>query len=58
MAKKIVQENFKYDDELAEKLTRTMCELDRNKSEVIRACIQLGLPILKENPLLIRILES
>jgi hypothetical protein len=58
MAKKDVQENFKYDDELADKLRKTMCDLDRNKSEVIRACLHLALPILRTNPLLIKLLKD
>jgi len=56
--KKTIQENFKYDSKLAAKLSNVIITLDRNKSEVIRACLHLGLPILKENPLLIKILED
>jgi len=58
MGKKIIQENFKMDDEMQSKLLKAAGTLDESKSKVIRACIHLALPTLEANPLLIRLIED
>lgn len=40
---------IKTSEEMAAAIGKLSFDSDRNKSEIIRACVCLGLPILKEN---------
>lgn len=44
---------FKAQEEMETAIGTIAMKADRNKSEVIRACISLALPIIKANPTLI-----
>ena len=44
---------FKAQEEMETAIGTIAMAADRNKSEVIRACISLALPIIKANPTLI-----
>lgn len=44
---------FKAQEEMETAIGTIAMKADRNKSEVIRACISLALPIIKANPSLI-----
>lgn len=54
MPKKDTLVNFKVDEEMADWLARECMALDETKSDVIRACILIGLPVVKEMPSLVR----
>jgi hypothetical protein len=51
--KKEVLHNFKSCEQFAEWLNRSVANLDRQKSEVVRCCILLALPTICANPSLI-----
>jgi len=53
MASDKVSVTFKLDEEVAHWLGKTAFKIDRGKSEVIRACILLALPTVKNFPDLI-----
>lgn len=44
---------FKTTDQMEQALQKVCYQNDRNKSEVIRACITIALPVLVANPSLI-----
>lgn len=44
---------FKAQEEMETAIGTIAMKADRNKSEIIRACISLALPIIKANPSLI-----
>ena len=44
---------IKTTEEMADAIGKLSFDSDRNKSEIIRACVCLGLPILKQNQSLI-----
>jgi len=44
---------IKTTEEMADAISKLSFDADRNKSEIIRACICLGIPVLKSNPSLI-----
>lgn len=48
--------NVKVDDQMFSELGRTANLLDCSQSELIRRCVQLSLPSLVANPLLIQLL--
>jgi len=58
VGKKLIQENFKMDEALETKLLKTVGILDETKSKVIRVCLRLALPMLEENPLLVRLIDD
>jgi len=58
VGKKLIQENFKMDEALETKLLKTVGVLDETKSKVIRVCLRLALPMLEENPLLVRLIDD
>jgi len=49
--------SFKASPEFAGWLSLAVSDLDMSRSEVVRACIVLGLPALKEHPALVEILS-
>ena len=54
--KKMAQEisiTIKTTEEMADAIGKLSFDSDRNKSEIIRACVCLGLPVLRTNPSLI-----
>ena len=58
MGKKLKSENFKLDERQAEQLRQAVMDLDLNKSEIIRACLEIGLPIIRANPLLVTFVNT
>lgn len=50
MAQKEVTITFKVSEQLADMLGRATFEIDKNKSEIIRACILLSLPTILACP--------
>jgi len=44
---------FKAPEEMERAIGKMTVQTDRNKSEILRACVCLALPILKANPSLI-----
>lgn len=52
MAKEVAL-NLKISEEMATLIGRTSYDLDKNKSELVRCCILLALPLIKTMPSLI-----
>jgi len=48
---------FKVSDEFADLLGRASFDIDKGKSEIIRACILLGIDTIKANPSLVNIVQ-
>ena len=48
--KKEVLHTFKSCEEFSAWLNQAVADLDRQKSEVVRACILIGLPLICANP--------
>lgn len=57
MAAKEVTITFKTSEALAEMLREVMMETDKNKSEIIRCCLLLGLHTVKACPSLVHRLQ-
>ena len=58
MAKKDNKVSFFTDDEQMGQLSEALVSLDVNLSELVRACIEMSLPILLDRPALIRIIPT
>ena len=54
----LVTISFKAPPAFAEILSRVAFDLEKSKSEIIRACIELGLPTVKCKPHLVKILNT
>ena len=57
MAAKEVTVTFKTSEALAEMLRETMMDTDKNKSEIIRCCLLLGLNTVRACPSLVHRLQ-
>ena len=50
------QMNFKADEAMKTWISRAATDLDCNLSELVRACMLVGVPVILQNPLLLKIL--
>lgn len=44
---------FKVEEDMAEWISKTAFDIDKNKSEILRCCVLLGLDTIKANPSLV-----
>jgi hypothetical protein len=58
MSEKVIKLTLMIDEELDAKLTKCLQSTRSSTSDVVRACIHLGLPLLSHTPLLIGIVPT
>jgi predicted DNA-binding protein len=52
------QISFKMPSELADHLGYISNKMDINMSQMVRACLLLGMPVFEKNPILINVIDS